>query len=103
MNELSASLDRLQSALGTLETAVEHRLAAAMAAGADGDDVAVEAVVEARAAAEATIARLQTERDQLAEELNLVRSEAAALEEVSEQVAGRLDGAIAGIKEVLEG
>ncbi len=99
MNELSASLDRLQAALETLETAVERRLSAAVeTAGGDED-----AVAEANAAAEATISRLQAERDQLAEELNLVRSEAAALEEVTEQVAGRLDGAIAGIKEVLEG
>lgn len=99
MNELSASLDRLQAALETLESAVEQRLVAAVAESAGGDD---EAMAEANAEAEATIARLQTERDQLAEELRLVRSEAAALEDVTEQVSGRLDGAIAGIKEVLE-
>ena len=49
------------------------------------------------------IEQLRAERNELAAELEQVRAEAASLEQVTEEVSGRLDGAIAGIKEVLEG
>ncbi len=85
MIELSAALDRLQAALVTLDSAVDSRLAA----GNGSNDALIE--------------EMRAERDGLAAELEVVRAEAAALEEVTDEVAGRLDGAIAGIRDVLEG
>ena len=87
MSELSAALDRLMAALVTLESAAETKLSS--------DNGAAEA--------EALMAELRQDRDRLAAELETVRSEAVALEEVTDEVAGRLDGAISGIREVLEG
>ena len=87
MIELSAALDRLQAALLTLESAAESRLARG-----DGG-----------AEAEALIEEMRAERDALAAELETVRADAAALEEVTDEVSGRLDGAISGIRDVLEG
>ncbi len=87
MEQLIAALDRLQTALETLETAAEARLAR-------GDGLAD---------AEGVIEELRAERNELASELETLRSEAVSLERVTEQVSGRLDGAIAGIREVLEG
>lgn len=87
MSELSAALDRLSAALVTLESAAESKLAS--------DDGAAETA--------AMMADLRQERDQLAAELETVRADAVALEEVTDDVAGRLDGAISGIREVLEG
>jgi len=87
MEQLNASLDRLQTALGGLESAAEARLARG----------------EGTAEAESVIEQLRSERNELAAELEQVRAEAAALDQASEEVSGRLDGAIAGIKEVLEG
>lgn len=87
MEQLYASLDRLQAALEALESAVEVRLAQ------DVDAPDADGVLE----------QLRTERNELAAELESVRAEAASLEQVTEQVSGRLDGAIAGIREVLEG
>ena len=87
MIELSAALDKLQAALVTLESAAEARLG----------------VGNASAQADALIKEMRAERDGLASELEAVRAEAAALEEVTDEVSGRLDGAIAGIRDVLEG
>jgi len=87
MEQLYASLDRLQAALEGLESAAEARLAAAV--GPEDSDGVIE--------------QLRAERNELATELESVRAEAASLEQVTEEVSGRLDGAIAGIKEVLEG
>lgn len=87
MEQLNASLDRLQAALEALESAAEVRLADS----ADAPDV------------DGVLEQLRTERNELAAELESVRAEAASLEQVTEQVSGRLDGAIAGIREVLEG
>jgi hypothetical protein len=87
MEQLNASLDRLETALEALESAAESRLARE-AGGEDADGV---------------IEQLRAERNELAAELESVRTEAASLERVTEDVSGRLDGAIAGIKEVLEG
>lgn len=86
MEQLSASLDRLQAALIGLESAVESRIQ-------QGESLREEAV--------GALEQLQAERDNLAAELEAVRADAAALEEVTDDVAGRLDGAIEGIKEVL--
>jgi ABC-type transporter Mla subunit MlaD len=85
MEQLSASLDRLQAALEALESAAEARLA------------------RGAGETEGVIEQLRAERNELAAELEQVRAEAASLEQVTEEVSGRLDGAIAGIKEVLEG
>jgi len=90
MTQLSGALDRLSTALGSLESAAESRLVQA----AEG---------EGTAEAEALIAELRADRDQLAAELETLRAESTALEEVTDEVAGRLDGAISGIREVLEG
>lgn len=86
MELLNAALARLETALNTLEEAAETRLA-----GNGLDD------------AEGVIEQLRKERNELAAELEAVRTEAASLERVTEEVSGRLDGAIAGIREVLEG
>jgi len=87
MKQLNAALDRLQTALAGLDSAAEARLARSEG-GTDADVV---------------IEQLRSERNELAAELEQVRAEAAALDQASEEVSGRLDGAIAGIKEVLEG
>jgi predicted nucleic acid-binding Zn-ribbon protein len=87
MEQLNAALDRLQSALEGLEGAAEARLASA----GDADE------------AQGVIERLRGERNELATELEQVRAHAASLEKVTDEVTGRLDGAIAGIREVLEG
>lgn len=97
MNELSAALERLEVALETLESAAEYRLSLPVAE-ADDEGASAESLAETEAALEA----LRAERDQLAVELAQVRADAAALEQVTDDVAGRLDGAIEGIKEVLE-
>jgi len=86
MELLNAALARLETALNTLEEAAEARLA-----GSGLDD------------AEGVIEQLRKERNELAAELEAVRTEAVCLERVTEEVSGRLDGAIAGIREVLEG
>ena len=90
MEQLYVSLDRLQAALEALESAAEVRLAAGLGEGNPSE-------------ADGVIEQLRTERNELAAELESVRAEAASLEKVTEQVSGRLDGAIAGIREVLEG
>jgi len=87
MELLNAALARLEKALDTLESAAEARLAET--GGLDD--------------AEGVIERLRKERNELAAELEAVRNEAASLEQVTEEVSGRLDGAIAGIREVVEG
>lgn len=87
MKQLNAALDRLQTALEGLESAAEVRLAQG------GDSSEASGVIE----------QLRGERNELASELERVRAEAASLEQVTDEVSGRLDGAIAGIREVLEG
>jgi len=87
MEQLSAALDRLQAALESLEEAAETRLAR-------GDGLAD---------AEGVIVDLRAERNELATELETIRGQAASLEQVNQQVSSRLEGAIAGIREVLEG
>jgi len=87
MTQLESALDRLLASLVTLETAAEARLA--------NDDGSGEA--------EALIEELRADRDRLALELEAVPAESVALEQVTDEVAVRLDGAISGIREVLEG
>lgn len=90
MTQLTSALDRLSAALVTLESAAESRLELGQGAGED------------QAGLEAAMEELRADRNRLAAELETVRAESIALEETTDEVAGRLDGAIAGIREVLE-
>ncbi len=87
MTQLASALDRLLASLVTLEAAAKTKQERGT-----GD-----------AQAQPELEQLRADRDRLSAELDTLRSESIALEEVTDEVAGRLDGAIAGIREVLEG
>jgi predicted nucleic acid-binding Zn-ribbon protein len=85
MSRLELAAERLAKALDALEEAVSPLLTAR----------------ESAAAAEAKIARLDTEREGLVTRMAALEDDARSLTGLTEEVEGRLDGAIAEIREAL--
>jgi DNA anti-recombination protein RmuC len=83
---LESALKRFDLSLAQLERAVDQRLSRE----------------SARAGWEEEMRALREDRDRLEKELGATRDQARALEQVTDQVASRLDAAIRGIRTVLE-
>ena len=85
MSRLELAAERLAKALDALEEAALPLLTAR----------------ESAAAAEAKIARLDTEREELVARVAALEEDARSLSGLTEEVEGRLDGAIAEIRAAL--
>jgi chromosome segregation ATPase len=85
MSRLELAADRLKTALETLE----RQAGSARAGGAETANL------------QSRIAELEEEREQLLERLAALEDEMAALSGVTEDVEGRLDGAIGEIRAAL--
>ena len=85
MSRLELAAERLAKALDALEEAAQPLLKAR----------------ESAVAAEAKIARLDAEREGLVTRMAALEEDARSLTGLSEEVEGRLDGAIAEIREAL--
>lgn len=86
MNRLEKAMSRLNLALGMLETKLSK--------GSAGIVIPAAVAEELRA--------LTEERVALTEEIERLKSEARAMEDFTEQVSGRVDGAIRDIQSVLQ-
>lgn len=85
MSRLELAAERLAKALDVLELAAQPLLEAR----------------DSAAAAEARIARLDAEREQLVARVTSLEEDARSLSGLTEEVEGRLDGAIAEIRSAL--
>lgn len=85
---------RLEQALGRIESAIESHLEAARR---------VEAAVSATAERDDEVRTLQAQCERLRGELESMQGEYASLKRLTETVSGRLDKAIGELQTVLEG
>lgn len=90
MSRLETAMERFSAALDALELRIQKAVAAG-AAGANG-----------HAAGDAEAEALRAERDRLQAEVERLGDECRALEDLTDQIAGRLDSAIDEIRATLE-